>query len=52
LATIIDERRKVTTSPKSQRAIKVWQESDYAAAIIANSGDTILNQAKGSQNNT
>jgi len=29
LATIVDELRKGAPSPKSQRAIKAWQEPDY-----------------------
>lgn len=33
LATIVDELRKGTPSPKSQRAIKAWQERDYATII-------------------
>ena len=33
LAAIVDELRKETSSPKSQRAIKEWQERDYATII-------------------
>ncbi len=33
LATIADELRKGTPSPKSQRAIKAWQKRDYATII-------------------
>ena len=33
LATIVDELRKEAPSPKSRRAIKAWQELDYAAII-------------------
>ena len=33
LATIVDELRKGAPSPKSQRAIKAWQERDYTTII-------------------
>jgi hypothetical protein len=33
LATIVDGLHKGTPSPKSQRAIKAWQERDYTAII-------------------
>ena len=33
LATIVDELRKGAPNPKSQRAIKVWQERDYVTII-------------------
>ncbi|MCG7853742.1 MAG: hypothetical protein MIO92_14580 [Methanosarcinaceae archaeon] len=33
LSTIVDELRKEAPSPKSQRAIKAWQERDYATTI-------------------
>jgi hypothetical protein len=33
LATIVDELRKGTPSPKSPRAIKEWQERDYTTII-------------------
>lgn len=46
LSAIIDNLRKGAPSPKSQRAIKVWQESDYATfiAVVRKIPDKILQE--------